>query len=165
MSETKKEVKEVKAIVIDTGVVEEPQILPHDPKFMTPERQIMLGNPNSLDPHLYQITLVKWADFIRFLEPIRRNIVGSKHPSPNLPVFYKVYELSNRVNITFMALGGFRIKTMLSYSFSEKMKAQLNTIEALSPKFQFNKDKINRKIQILEKMGYIVVAGEIDPWI
>lgn len=166
MSENKKEDENVEVTTIDTGIptidtgiMKEPQILPDDPKFMTPEKQILSGSPVDSDPHLFQITLVKWADFLRFIEPVRRNIVGSTPPTPNLPVFYNIHELSNEATITFMALGGFRKKTLLSYSFTEKMGRMM-----LSQKLMINKDEINQMIRTLEKKGYIVVAGEIDPY-
>lgn len=172
MSEKEKNVASELANLNQRAVMEEPeQVLPQDAKFMTPEKTLLSGSPIASDPHLFLITLKHWADFLRFLEPISRKIFGSDPPTPNLPVFYKIYDesRSEKVIITFMALSGFRKKSLLSYSFNIKMNN--NELNArLSPDKPWVKndtkksDKINRKIRALEKAGYIVVQGDIDPY-
>lgn len=163
---TKMEIKETKTNeeLEKDAVMDEPQILPHDAKFMTPEKQLM-GTPEVSDPHLFLITLQDWPDFLRFLEPFSRKIFGSDSPTPNLPVFYNIDIRSGDTIVTFAGLSGFRKKSVLLYSYSEKTK-KLNIIpESLGLKIEKKSEDTMRKIKALEDKGYIVVQGEIDPYL
>lgn len=149
----------------ENAVMDEPPVLPHDAKFMTPEKTLLSGSPIDSDPHLYMITLKNWADFLRFLEPVSRKIFGQDSPTPTLPVFFKIYESithSDKAIITFMGLSGFRKKCLLSYSFNYTLKSGEYTSYR---KVDIEKiDELQQKIKALEKKGYIVVPGEIDPY-